>query len=303
MLDSHDDNDGEVVIDWAASPAIHRQGNASAKMKKLRKEICDYLQTGDHDMLFSAWPGTGVIDRVKTGSKDLADALIAKLRSHESQVVPVDYVTLPDDLVAFTRKKVTPMVKGLFPRSEQDAVLRVLEKSLAFLTTETIETLIHETDPSTAWIIANAYLDSIKAQRISEEAPSVVGVSVEARFYVSLHYFSTENPFADYIVHEAAHVFHNTKRISTGLAETRKRQWLLPIAFGKRETFAYSCEAYSRIRELSTDPTERRARLSQHKHSPPLLDDSVDLDEYFAILDDAIERRNGWKVILNACRE
>ena len=46
---------------------------------------------------------------------------------------------LPADLAAFTRKKVEPMVRGLFRQDEQEAVLAVLEKSVAFLAPGNIE--------------------------------------------------------------------------------------------------------------------------------------------------------------------
>jgi hypothetical protein len=39
-----------------------------------------------------------------------------------------------------------------------------------------------------------------------------------------------------------------------GLPYTRRREWPLELAFAKRETFAYACEAYSRILELGRPP-------------------------------------------------
>jgi hypothetical protein len=62
--------------------------------------------------------------------------------------------------------------------------------------------------------------------------------------YVSPEYFAEDDPFADFIVHEAAHIFHNCKRVTIGLSETRTKEWSLDIEHRKRETFAYSCEAY-----------------------------------------------------------
>jgi len=105
-------------------------------------------------------------------------------------------------------------------------------------------------------------------------------------------------------VHEAAHVFHNTKRATAGLKQARRREWLLPIDFEKRETFAYACEAYSRILEKGKRPAERQAlhgRLVESEEAPP--DDQVDPEEYLAILAEAVTRRNGWKAILERCRE
>ena len=99
---------------------------------------------------------------------------------------------------------------------------------------------------STAWTLANLYLSSLDAEPLGNGASRVVGISQERTCYVSTEYFATESRFADFVVHEAAHIFHNCKRGSIGLAETRKREWLLDIDFGKREAFAYGCEVYSR---------------------------------------------------------
>jgi len=127
-------------------------------------------------------------------------------------------------------------------------------------------------------------------------------MSVDTTCYVSIGYFTEDDPFADFVVHEAAHVFHNTKRETAGLKQTRRREWLLPIDIGKRETFAYACEAYSRILERGKTPAERRAiesQLRQRKAPPP--DDRVNPEEHFAILDEAVVQRNGWKVIMERC--
>lgn len=89
-------------------------------------------------------------------------------------------------------------------------------------------------------------------------------------------------------VHEAAHVFHNTKRATAGLKQARRREWLLPIDFEKRETFAYACEAYSRILEKGKRPAERQAlhgRLVESEEVPP--DDRIDPEEYLPILAEA----------------
>ena len=46
-----------------------------------------------------------------------------------------------------------------------------------------------------------------------------------------------DDPFADFIAHEAAHIFHNCKRATIGLSETRTKEWSLDIEYRKRETF------------------------------------------------------------------
>jgi hypothetical protein len=137
------------------------------------------------------------------------------------------------------------MVRGLFPRTGQDAVLAMLEQSVVFLTKENIERLLlgYGFD-SSAWTLVNLYLASLGAELLTENAPLLVGLSEETTCYVSPEYFAEDDPFADFIVHEAAHIFHNCKRVTIGLPETRTKEWSLDIEHRKRETFAYSCEAY-----------------------------------------------------------
>lgn len=103
------------------------------------------------------------------------------------------------------------------------------------------------------------------------------------------------------MVHEAAHVFHNTERRTAGLPETRRRQWLLPIAFEKREMFAFACERYSRILELGKKPADRRQLLEVLNQRSPLPKEFGDPDEFREMLGEAVNRRNGWKTILERC--
>ena len=48
-----------------------------------------YLKTGEHDPMFFAWPGNGVLDKSRIGTASLRDALIAEvLRRTEPQRGP-----------------------------------------------------------------------------------------------------------------------------------------------------------------------------------------------------------------------
>ncbi len=194
------------------------------------------------------------------------------------------------------------MVDGLFAARERQAVLGLLERSVVFLTPESVERVISETCLSTAWDLANIYLGSLDLPPLGGDRPSIVGLSEETRCYVSASYFSERDPFADFVVHEAAHVFHNCKREYVGLPFTRNREWLLPIAFRRRETFAYACEAYSRIVEGSKGPEPRRGRFRSfaEDHVPRAAGDPRELVD---ILTEAIAARNGWERILARCSE
>lgn len=261
-------------------------------------EIERYLRTGDADVGW-AWPGD-FMERGRRQKDDLRGALVeevrrlAKGRSHE----PV-----PANLSAeFTRAKVEPMVRGLFPRAEQDVVLATLEKSVVYVTSETIEPIIlNQMWDRSAWDLANLYLLSVGADLLGPEAPRVVGISEETTCYVSPEYFVEDDPFADFIVHEAAHIFHNCKRRAIGLRETRRKEWLLDIEFRQRETFAYSCEAYARVLARAKSPAERRALAAEYGSERRISEERVDPAEVASIVEEAAEARNGWKVILARC--
>src|SRR3989338_1755973 len=116
-----------------------------------------------------------------------------------------------------------------------------------------------------------------------------------------MKYFSNNNPLKDYVIHEAAHIFHNCKRERIGLPETRYREWLLEIDFAKRETFAYACEAYSRIQERASGREECKRLLSEYTSDWALVAEGVEQDEPARILSEAVFARNGWKRILRRC--
>ena len=268
--------------------------------KSPNKEIERYLRTGEHDQYYSAWPGNSFLDRANHGDAALTRALVAEvLRRTQHAAGPEVRVDL--DVVALTRAKVAPMVLGLFPRHEQKSVLELLERSVVFLMHSNIATVLAQTRwPMTVWTLANLYLESLGVGLLSDDAPRLVGLSEETICYVSMEYFRANDRFADFVVHEAAHIFHNCKRRTIGLRETRRREWLLQIEFTKRETFAYACEAYSRILVLSTGPADRQRLLSRLEEGP-MPEERVDADEYLDILREAVAARNGWKRILERC--
>jgi hypothetical protein len=136
---------------------------------------------------------------------------------------------------------------------------------------------------------------------LGNEATQIVGMSLERKCYVSVEYFTEKDPFADYVTHEVAHIFHNCKRETLGLPHTRCKEWLLGIAYAKRETFAYACETYGRIVEQAQGKAGRRALLAQYARSPQPSDDTVEPKELLDILTEAVESRNGWKRILARC--
>ena len=135
-----------------------------------------FLRTGDYDLKFPAWPGN-IIERETKGTDDMLQALVAEVKNRSGKSPTVSF---PANMVGFTRKKVEPMVRGLFRRDEHEAVLAVLEKSVVFLTPANIEqVLLGCSWLHTAWDLANLYLGSMDAPLLRPEAPKIVGLSEE----------------------------------------------------------------------------------------------------------------------------
>jgi hypothetical protein len=239
--------------------------------------------------------------RARQAHEDLRGALVTEI-DRRSQGVAVPDVPTPQETIALTRRKTEPMIRGLFPRAEQDAMLALVERSVVFLTPANIGAVLREESwDHSAWDIANLYLGSIGADLLGPDAPRIVGISEETTCYVSPRYFDEGGAYADFVVHEVAHIFHNCKRQTVGLPFTRRREWLLDIAFRKRETFAYSCEAYARILERARRPAERIAEAEVFAEQYRACDERVEAAEVADIVREAAGRRNGWKVILARC--
>lgn len=265
-------------------------------------EIARYLRTGHTGDHHTLWPGRSVLERAQRARDDLRGALIAEVRRRSAGATSRD-LPGPEEIVALTRRKVEPMVRGLFPRAEQDAVLALVERSVVFLSHDNIGRVLEEQSfDESAWGLANLYLGDVGAELLGPEAPAALGMSEGTTCYVTPAALDEDQPFADYVVHEVAHIFHNCKRQTAGLPVTRRREWMLDIAFQKRETFAWSCEVFSRVTASAGSPRERRALAGAFaRYFEDRLVDEIDPDEVIDIVREASERRNGWKVILARC--
>lgn len=265
-------------------------------------EIRRFLATGEYDMLQEVWPGRHALERIQAGEAGLraalADAMSQRTKGRSFPSMPPDF-----DAGRFVLGKVRPMVCGLFPAKEHQVLLDRLEKALVFVSGETIERLVSEADsPSTARQIAHLFLGSLGLPGLDDRPVGFVGFSEETTLYVSMEYFEDGDPFADWVVHEAAHVFHNWKRAYVGLPATRTREFLLNIAFAKREVFGYACEAYSRILERANSPADRRRLYAEYVENWAPHGDQTDRDALVNALAAAVAARNGWKRILAHCR-
>jgi hypothetical protein len=266
-----------------------------------RIEVDRFLASGHYDNAFEIWPGDTFVERATCGSAALRSALISEVLERTGHAAVPAFLENAD-LKVFAHTKLAPMVQGLFPQQERMIVLERLKRSVVFLTPATIANILEKTPwLKTAWDLANLYLASFDAKRLSDDAPDIVGLSEETTCYVSVEYFDANNRFDDYVVHEVAHIFHNCKRETLGLNVIRHREWLLEIDFAKRETFAYACEAYSRILELGETRSTRHRLLSELADGVMPPDERVQGTEYVDILREAVAARNGWKSIRERC--
>jgi len=174
---------------------------------KIEEIIRHYLETGDDTSRaeFAYKPPFPHPTR-----EELLAALSEGLRKRE-QEHQIAKLPAGVDPLLLARSKAEPMARGFFPVVEREPVQRVLEQSVIFLTADNIHRLIASSRwLRTAWRIANIYLDSIGAEPLGKcEAFQAVGLGEETFSYVSVRYFSEDDPFADYVVHEMAHLFHN----------------------------------------------------------------------------------------------
>jgi len=266
----------------------------------VQDEIERYLRTGHTEPMPFAWPGQNVMEKGRSAHIGFGNAVVAEVRrraanrSHRSDISNID-------TVALTRSRVEPMVRGLFASAEQDQVLAVLERSVIFLTDANIEHILRGHHySSSAWDLANLYLYSIGAEPLGSDR-HLLGISEHTTCYVTARYLEDSKPFDDFVVHEAAHFFHNCERETIGLPLKRRQEWLLPIDFGRRETFAYSCEVYSRIVAQTNDLKQRQGLAAEYAERVNPDDTRFDAEEHADIVTEAAGTRNGWKVILRRC--
>lgn len=265
-------------------------------------DVAHYLRTGESDYRAAGWPGSTTLDALRNAKHGRRSALLAEVRSRTAHCTA--HPSLPDEGAgrALTRQKVEPMVRGLFPRREHDRVLELVEGSVVFLGPDTIaEVILRESFDSTAWQLANLYLGSFDLDLLGPTAPSILGMSQETTCYVSQLYFDAHGPFDDFLVHEVAHIFHNWKREYAGMPFTRGKQWLLEIAFAKRETFAYSCEVFACIQRQAASKSERVRLANSLVGRYRCPDERVDSSEVVEIVTSAAASRNGWSVIRDRC--
>lgn len=278
-----------------ARPENHSARNA---------ELARYLATGHHDEDgWRRYEGQTSLEQMTAHSSALRTALLRRVAELETAgQMPAPPARSLDRF--WLREKLRPMVEGFFTPDERPRILEFVENSVVFLTRDRVHRLLPELRwDHTAWSIARIWLDSINAPPLSEEAPGLLGLSEEQTCYVSLRYFADLelDPFADYVVHEVAHLFHNNKRRTIGLPPRGRCEWMLDIGFQRRELFAYACEVYSRIAARAAGQRARRELVEAFAPEAEGFADQLEPEELVDILRQAARARNGWRAILRRC--
>lgn len=269
-----------------------------------QSEIARYIATGESDdQGWYRYPGQSVVEQMVAHSSALRTALAERVIELESAGQVPD-VPQEQRTNAFLRGKLRPMVEGLFMPVEQQRVLEFVTDSVVFLTRDNVHQLIRTLQwDHSAWDVARIWLDSIGAPSLSSSSSGLLGFSADMRCYVSLLYFADfeEDPFADYVVHEVAHLFHNNKRHRVGLPPRRRCEWMLDIDFRKRELFAHACEFYSRISRSGADRKQREQLVDVFAPRADGFADQLEPGDLIDVLRTAARARNGWRTILREC--
>jgi len=121
----------------------------------LQRDVARYLATGQADPLGRAFPGHHALEQLTGYERCLRAALIAEVCRRE-HVLPQEQVPLGFNSNTWTRGRVEPMIRSLFPRSECQIVLQMAERSIVFLTREATHQILHKIPYlENAWTIAN----------------------------------------------------------------------------------------------------------------------------------------------------
>ena len=98
-------------------------------MNSAHDEIARYLGTGESDVLHASWPGDSVIACAQIGDQALRNALIAEVTRRAPHPEIPDQLTKLD-VSAYAKRKIAPMVHGLFPAIEQPVVMGMFSRSV-----------------------------------------------------------------------------------------------------------------------------------------------------------------------------
>jgi hypothetical protein len=138
-----------------------------------QQHIQKFIQTGRHEEL----PYGSIHDWLITerrAANAMREALVAEVQLR-SRGVSVDQQA---DFHTLVKRKLKPMICGLFSKSEREIVLALLGDCIVLLTAGNIDDVLWRTSKlNTAWLLANLYLKSVGARTLGDIPKAMVGLS------------------------------------------------------------------------------------------------------------------------------
>jgi hypothetical protein len=137
--------------------------NTKSESPAVEQAVAHFLATGESDSFGTSFPGRHALERIRACESVLRDALVQEVqlraRGREHTHTPPN-----TNSTAWVRQKVAPMIHGLFRADERETMLVTAERSIVFLTCESIDRLIRKAAYlETAWTLANMFLSSLRA--------------------------------------------------------------------------------------------------------------------------------------------
>jgi hypothetical protein len=213
------------------------------------------------------------------------------------------YVQIPGKEIAQDvpiKEMITPLVESLFEKQYQKTIMKHLINSVVVLHKDNVYEELKGHFEGDIIPIISIYLSSFSTEELPKIFDvNIVGKSIGTKCYVSYKYYENNQSIEDFIIHEIAHFFHNSKYECIGIKEIED-QFLLDIEYYKREIFAYSIEFYSKIKYLIQKGQNEKELL----HEFEKLDIPNEESKIIKILvKEALKKRDGWQYIYQECKQ
>ncbi len=198
------------------------------------------------------------------------------------------------------RQRIEPMVCGLVQAEWRDVALREITARTFILnlpgTRKAIEAELSTCDMGSAWRVLWVLFEDhgLKPDDIDVGCDGLAGDYAHVRGSA----YQTDDPYADVVVHEAAHMLHYLKASHYGFHVRLGQERFVDIEFQHRELFADACEAYSRV-------VLHAARKSRIAFAEKMLHEAfsfprTEINEVAPLVLSAARARNGWRIIREA---
>ena len=243
-----------------------------------------FLASGIAPCDWSPWSGDAA-----QGEATMRRVLV-RIVAHRCEGAPLRHRVPEVDPAEVVLRRVRPMLTGLLPTDEAEALSRLLQERVCVVTPESYATDIRLLSLDDAWTLANVLLEDLAAPPISDDTPQLDGLCASGRAWVPPGGLRPATRTTDVVVHEVAHLLHTLTRDDLGLGGAHGP--LLRVPEARYESFAYACELWSCSGESGVS-CETVAEAMQAAH---LMDVRVDRGRLAAALTGAA--RAGWPGLL-----